>query len=90
QKTALDWPLATASVALKMKAGVVSEARVVLGHVAPTPWRAEAAEKVLAGKKVTPALAEEAGKAASEGATPLSGNAYKVRLVRTAVQRALA
>ncbi len=90
QKTALDWPLATASVALKMSGGTISEARVVLGHVAPTPWRCEAAEKVLTGKALSPALAEEAGKAAAEGANPLSGNAYKVRLVRTAVQRALA
>jgi xanthine dehydrogenase YagS FAD-binding subunit len=89
QKTALDWPLATASIALKMKGKTVEEARVVLGHVAPTPWRAEAAERVLAGKELTPALAAEAAKAATEGAKPLSGNAYKVRLVQTAVQRAL-
>jgi xanthine dehydrogenase YagS FAD-binding subunit len=89
QKTALDWPLATASVVLKMRGTSVSEARVVLGHVAPTPWSAEAAGKVLAGKALTPAVAEEAGKAAAEGATPLSGNGYKVQLVRTAVKRAL-
>lgn len=90
QKTALDWPLATASIALKMKGKTVEEARVVLGHVAPTPWRAEAAERVLAGKELTPELAAEAAKAATEGAKPLSGNAYKVRLAQTAVQRALA
>ena len=89
QKTALDWPLATASVVLKMRGMSVADARVVLGHVAPAPWRAEAAGKVLAGKTLTPALAEEAGKAAVEGATPLSGNGYKVQLVRTAVKRAL-
>jgi xanthine dehydrogenase YagS FAD-binding subunit len=89
QKTALDWPLATASVALKMKGGTIAQARVVLGQVAPTPWRAEAAERVLTGKPLTPELAEQAAQAAAEGATPLSGNAYKVRLVRTAVRRAL-
>ena len=61
----------------------------MLGHVAPTPWPAEAAGRVLAGKALTPEVAEEAGKAAGEGATPLSGNAYKVQLVRTAVKRAL-
>ncbi len=84
QKAALDWPLATASVALGRRG-----ARIVLGHVAPVPWRAAAAEKVLAGKPLNAATAEEAGKAAAEGATPLSGNAYKVQLVRTAVKRAL-
>jgi xanthine dehydrogenase YagS FAD-binding subunit len=89
QKEALDWPLAAASVALKMAGGKVASARVVLGHVAPTPWSAEAAEKVLVGKAVTPQVAEEAAKAAVEGATPLSQNRYKVQLARVAVKRAL-
>jgi len=43
----------------------------------------------LAGKTVSAAAAEAAGKAAVEGATPLSMNAYKVRLAQVAVKRAL-
>jgi xanthine dehydrogenase YagS FAD-binding subunit len=89
QKMALDWPLATASVALKMKGASVGEARIVLGHVAPTPWVADAAGKALAGKTINEQVAEEAGKAAVEGAKPLSENAYKVRLAQVAVKRAL-
>jgi len=89
QKEALDWPLATASVALRMKGATVERARVFLGHVAPRPWRAEAAEQALAGKPLNAASAEEAGNAAVEGATPLSMNAYKVQLARVAVKRAL-
>lgn len=89
QKEALDSPLATASVALKVKAGKIESARVVLGHVAPTPWRAAAAEKALAGKPLDAAAIEEAAKAAVEGATPLSMNGYKVQLARVAVKRAL-
>ena len=53
QKEALDWPLATASVALKMHGQTVSKARVVLGHVAPTPWVAAEAEQALAGKSLS-------------------------------------
>jgi xanthine dehydrogenase YagS FAD-binding subunit len=89
QKTALDWPLATASVALRMKGSTVASASIVLGHVAPAPWRAAAAEKALVGQSLTPEVADAAGKAAGEGATPLSGNGYKVQLVRVAVKRAL-
>jgi xanthine dehydrogenase YagS FAD-binding subunit len=89
QKEALDWPLATASVALKMKGSSIASARVVLGAVAPTPWAASQADQVLAGKSLTPALAEEAAKAAVANATPLSQNAYKVQLARVAVKRAL-
>jgi xanthine dehydrogenase YagS FAD-binding subunit len=89
QKEALDWPLATASVALRMKGSSVASARIVLGHVAPTPWVAAGAEKFLAGKSLTQDVAEEAGKAAAADATPLSGNAYKVQLAKVAVKRAL-
>jgi xanthine dehydrogenase YagS FAD-binding subunit len=89
QKEALDWPLAAASVAIKMKGPVVGSARIVLGHVAPTPWEATAAGEWLAGKNITVETAEAAGKAAVEGAQPLSHNTYKVTLAKTAVKRAL-
>ena len=89
QKEALDWPLATASVALTMSGNTVSSARVVLGAVAPTPWAAAAAEKALVGKTLNAQVAEDAGKAAVEGAKPLSQNAYKVTLAKVAVKRAL-
>src|SRR5437867_9657925 len=89
QKEALDWPLATASVALRMKGSSIASARVVLGAVAPTPWAATQADQVLAGRSLTADLADEAGKAAVSGATPLSQNAYKVQLARVAVKRAL-
>lgn len=89
QKEALDWPLATASVALKMDAGKITTARVVMGHVAPTPWRSRAAEQALEGKSLDDSTAAGAADAAVRGAKPLSQNAYKVQLARVAVKRAL-
>ncbi len=89
QKEALDWPLATASVALKMSGNRVSSARIVLGHVAPVPFNAVAAGQYLAGKPLNEQTAEEAAKQAVMSATPLSQNAYKVQLARVAVKRAL-
>lgn len=89
QKEALDWPLAAAAVALTMKGSAVASAKIVLGHVAPIPWEALAADKFLAGKTITAATAEAAGKAAVEGAQPLSQNTYKVQLAQVAVKRAL-
>jgi xanthine dehydrogenase YagS FAD-binding subunit len=89
QKEALDWPLVAAAVSLTMKGSTVAKARVVLGHVGPTPVVATAAEQMLTGKSLTADLAVEAGKAAVEGAQPMSGNSYKLQLVRTAVKRAL-
>ena len=89
QKEALDWPLATASVALKMSGGKVASAHIVMGHVAPIPWGAGAAEKSLAGKSIDEASAEQAATMAVEGAQPLSQNGYKVQLAKVAVKRAL-
>ncbi len=89
QKTALDWPLAAAAVALKLQGKTVASSRVVLGHVAPIPWHVPAAEEVLKGKAVTEELAAQAGEAAVSRAQPLDGNRYKVQLARTAVKRAI-
>ena len=89
QKEALDWPLATASVALTMDGGNVKSARIVLGHVAPTPWVAADASQQLAGKAIDEQTAEQAGAAAVSTASPLSGNRYKVQLAKVAVKRAL-
>jgi xanthine dehydrogenase YagS FAD-binding subunit len=89
EKMALDWPLATASVALKMDGSRIASARVVLGHVAPVPWSARAAEKALEGKTLSEETAAAAGEAAAQGAKPLSHNGYKVQLARVCVKRAL-
>lgn len=89
QKEALDWPLVTASVALELRGGSVASARIVLGHVAPIPWPARAAEQGLAGRSLDEDTAAQAGEAAVGGARPLSGNKYKVQLARVAVKRAL-
>lgn len=88
-KTALDWPLAAAAVAFKLEGGKVREGRIVLGHVAPTPWQARDAEKELEGKSVSENVAASVGEAAVRGAKPLSQNAYKVKLAKVAVKRAL-
>lgn len=89
QKEAFDWPLAVAAVALNMNGANVQSARIVMGHVAPVPWRSLEAEKALAGQAVSTETAQKAAEAAVSGARPLSGNAYKVQLARVAVRRAI-
>ena len=88
-KQSHDWPLAAASVNLTMSGPAVKSARVVMGAVAPIPWRAQAAERVLAGKAITEAIATEAAAAAVAGARPMTGNAYKIQIAKTAVKRAI-
>ncbi len=89
QKDTFDWPLASAAVALTMAGANVRAARVVLGHVAPTPWVSAEAAQALIGKPVNEHTADAAAQAALNKATPLSKNAYKVQLARIAVKRAI-
>ncbi|MBI2432217.1 MAG: hypothetical protein HYV26_05045 [Candidatus Hydrogenedentes bacterium] len=84
----LDWPYVTAAVAYRDSGGAAADARVVLGHVAPVPWRVDAAGEALSGAAISADTAAKAGEAATVGATPLSRNAYKAALVKTAVKRA--
>ncbi|HKI25177.1 MAG TPA: FAD binding domain-containing protein [Candidatus Sulfotelmatobacter sp.] len=89
QKEAFDWPLAVAAVLLKMQGSNVQSARIVLGHVAPVPWPSAEAEQALVGKAANKEAAQKAAEAALSSATPLSQNAYKVRLAKIAVTRAI-
>ena len=74
---------------ITVKNGVVADARIVLGGVAPVPYRALKAEAALTGKPLNEASAVAAGLAATEGARPLAKNGYKVPLTQAVVKRAL-
>ena len=80
--------MSVASV-ITTEAGIVTHARIVLGGVAPMPYRAFGAEEAIIGKVITESLAEISAKAAVKKATPLSGNAYKVRIAEALIRRAL-
>jgi xanthine dehydrogenase YagS FAD-binding subunit len=88
-KAAYDWPIAFATVLLTMAGDTIKSARVVMGAVAPIPWRSPAAETALAGQRLTEETAAAAAEAALRDARPLSQNAYKIQVARTAVKRAI-
>jgi len=88
-KQSHDWPLAFTTVVLTMNGDTIQSARVVLGAVAPVPWRSRPAEAALAGKRLNAETAAAAAEAAVSDAKPMSGNVYKVQIARTAVKRAL-
>ena len=81
--------LVSAAIVLDMNGDVCRSARVVLGGVAPIPWRLAKVEALLAGQRVTPELAAKAGEAAIAGARPLAKNGYKVPMVRAMVARTI-
>jgi xanthine dehydrogenase YagS FAD-binding subunit len=79
----------SAAVVLEMDKQVCRSARVVLGGVAPIPWRLPKVEQMLAGQRINEALAAKAAETALEGAKPLAKNAYKVPLTKGVVRRTL-
>jgi xanthine dehydrogenase YagS FAD-binding subunit len=91
ERESLDFALASVAAAVQLGANKsVRDARLVLGGVAPIPWRVPAAEKFLVGKQLSADVLAEAGKIALAEAKPLEKNAYKVPLAQTLVRRALA
>jgi xanthine dehydrogenase YagS FAD-binding subunit len=79
----------SAAVTLEMAGKTCRGARIVLGGVAPIPWRLPEVERLLAGKPITEALAAKAGEAAVAGAKPLAKNGYKVPLTQALVARTI-
>ena len=88
-RQAIDFPLVGVAAELEFDGDTVADARIALGAVAPVPVRAEAAESLIRGKKITEELAEEAAERALEGALPLKENGYKVQVAKTYVKRAI-
>ena len=74
-------------------AGVVREARIVLGSVAPVPMRAVKAEELLSGKVLSDELLSEAAKKAREEVAPISdvraSQPYRLEMTEVLVRRAL-
>ena len=89
EKSSFDFALASVALALVVEGGSIREARVVLGGVAPVPWRAKGAEAALAGQSPGRAVFEKAAAESVRGAEPLAHNGYKVPLVKGLLVRAL-
>jgi xanthine dehydrogenase YagS FAD-binding subunit len=89
ERKAIDFAISSVAVVITTQAGVISQARIVLGGVAPTPYRALKAEETLKGEAITESIAEISAKAAVSVAAPLSQNAYKIPITESLVKRAI-
>ena len=84
-----DFAIASVAVALRLDGGTARDARIVLGGVAPIPWRNVDGEREIEGKRLDQNTIESAARAAIAGARPLAQNEYKVPLVKSLVRSAL-
>jgi xanthine dehydrogenase YagS FAD-binding subunit len=81
--------LASAAIVLDIDGGTIKRARVALGGVGTKPWRAEEAERALAGKPVRRDVFEVAAQEALRAATPGKYNAFKIDLAKRTLVSAL-
>ena len=84
ERKSIDFAIASCAVAISP-----TDARIVLGGLAPMPYRATTAEDLVKGKAIDAAAAEAAGVEAVKRAIPQSKNRYKIQLAKTMVKRAL-
>lgn len=88
-RASFEFALASAAVALEIKDGKITAARVALGGVATKPWRSPEAEKALVGAKLGEDAYVAAAKAALQGAKAQKHNAFKIELAKRVIVRAL-
>lgn len=89
EKQSMDFAISSVAAILQMQGNRVKSADIVLGGVAPIPWRAKDAEAELQGKALSSETIEKAATAAVAGATPMAHNSYKIQLTQNLVRRAL-
>jgi xanthine dehydrogenase YagS FAD-binding subunit len=89
ERLAWDHAIVAVATIIESRGTAVRDARVVMGGVAPIPWRAAKAEEFLRGKTIDEANAKRAGEIALEGAKPLKDNGYKISIARDLIQRAV-
>jgi xanthine dehydrogenase YagS FAD-binding subunit len=88
-RQSFEFALTSVAVALDISAGLIRTARVAVGGVATVPWRLTAVEDALRGRTPDRYLFHSVAARAADGATPLSGNGFKVEFMKRAVERQL-
>jgi xanthine dehydrogenase YagS FAD-binding subunit len=89
ERTSFAFAVVSAAAGLRLEQGTIRDARLALGGVAAKPWRARAAEEMLAGSSPGPDAFHRAAKAALADAKPSGDNQFKIELAQRILVRAL-
>lgn len=81
--------LISVAAAVELDGDVIRDVRIALGGVAHKPWRDTAVEQSLKGQPVSRENFVAAADAMLRDAQPLAHNAFKIKLARRAIVRAL-
>jgi xanthine dehydrogenase YagS FAD-binding subunit len=90
EKDSFDFAMVSCAAALTFEGDRCTRARLVLGGVAPVPWRCAAAESLLQDRPLDESAIASAAQAALKEASPLSKNRYKIPMAQAAIRRIMA
>ncbi len=90
ERESYDFAIGAVALAVALDGDRIEDCRLVLGAVAPVPWRSLAGEDALRGKRLDDEAALAAGEAALAGAKPLEHNGYKIALTKGLIRQAVA
>lgn len=85
----IDFAIVSVAAIVSVGDGLCRDARIVLGAVAPAPYRVKVAEEMMIGKPLDRDIAEMASEAAIADAKPLSRNGYKIEIAKSLILRAI-
>jgi NADPH-dependent glutamate synthase beta subunit-like oxidoreductase/CO/xanthine dehydrogenase FAD-binding subunit len=88
-RKAIDFALVQCAIMIRLERGVITDARICLNGIAPTPYRAVEAENYLLGKPLDEYVVEETSKIAVKSSAPLPMTEYKVQIAKALVKKAL-
>jgi NADPH-dependent glutamate synthase beta subunit-like oxidoreductase/CO/xanthine dehydrogenase FAD-binding subunit len=88
-RKALDFAVVSLASAYKVEEGRIVDARIVLGGVAPVPYRMREVETFVKGKKLKEKVAIDAGKLACDNAICLKENSYKLQEIKICIKNSL-
>src|SRR6266851_2155144 len=88
-RASFEFAVVSAAVAVDVEDGLIRAAQIAAGGVGTKPWRLQACEASLAGARLDEAAFRQAAELAATGARPLSGNGFKIALLKRTVLRAL-
>jgi xanthine dehydrogenase YagS FAD-binding subunit len=89
-RATFEFAVVSVAALVRLRDGVVREARLAFGGIAPRPWRSPAVEQALIGRPLDEASIKGAGEVLVRGAIPREHNAFKVALVQRALAEVLA
>ena len=88
-RDSIDFAIVSLASSFSVRGGVIEDAKLVFGGVAPIPYEMPEVETFLKGKTISREVAEKAGELAVEHAAPMSKNGYKLAFIKDVLREAI-